>query len=344
MLKYWWSLLLVALVACSGSDGITTPPPTDQPVAVVQPVAAPPVPETVVTVGSGWEGSILPMAGWSVRNTSSASQSFTAYWTDFDNQALPRGSKSMTVRPNDVFEGSFNLNCVQVDLTYGVAGAAPFLFGYINADGKVVKSITDADRTACSPKPQPSPSPSPSPTPCAETWTPLPAVEENTSEWSKCTVLTGASVVPMCNALQTQTYELVIYEKNSCTAEKREKSRTKQSRTKDCSFTPTTTNAGHLVLVADQGEPRSGKSSKDYNVYREVDGPDVLIWHGKLAKGETVNIPVFGFTTGDKWYVRYDDESYKEYTTATCTIGVQKNWHPVLDFVCDKSTSCIVPK
>jgi hypothetical protein len=115
-----------------------------------------------------------------VRNLATTPSRFTAYYTSFDNQSLPLGSKGPVIRnTGDTWDETFGKTCIQVDLTYGNPGDAPFLAGYIDDKGNVVGRITDEIRKACTPvvppcrgeqcyptpNPSPTPTPQPSPTP-----------------------------------------------------------------------------------------------------------------------------------------------------------------------------------
>lgn len=164
-------LTLSLLAACGGGiESVTAPQPTgkehvEAPAEVsttplVVPVADP--------AGPSFEGYIKPFAGWSVKNTSGGTSTITAYITSFDDQKTPQASKTQVTGAGKYFEDSFNCTCVQVDLSYGGPGGRPFLFGYINHEGKVVKA-GQIDRAACNPQrnpdPEPTPTPSPSPSP-----------------------------------------------------------------------------------------------------------------------------------------------------------------------------------
>jgi hypothetical protein len=140
-------------VACSSP---TAPPEPQREVSsatapAVTAVSTPAPVNPAVSAGAEWEGSIGAFGSWSVKNLTQSKQSYTAYYTDFDNQSKSLGSKTGTFQPQDVFSGSFEKTCIQVDVTQGPAGTSPFLFGYINKAGQVVKSITAADRLACAP-------------------------------------------------------------------------------------------------------------------------------------------------------------------------------------------------
>jgi len=159
--KYVSTAILAVLIACN-SGSVTGPTPTpNTPAPVAQEAPAPPVANPPSAAPNDqtptWEGYIKPFAGWYVKNLSGNISTFTAYYTSFDNQSLSLGEKSGSFNSGDFFEGTFNKTCVQVDLTYGKAGDAPFLFGYVDNLGNVVKQINADIRKACAPVRVPDP-------------------------------------------------------------------------------------------------------------------------------------------------------------------------------------------
>ncbi len=150
----------VSLASCGGGS-VSGPVPVERAAA---PVAATVAPVAVSPAGPGWEGSVLPFAGWTVTNLSGIRQGYTAYYTSFDDQETALGSRYGEAQPGDTFEGSFHLTCVQVDVSQFGAGGLPLFYGFINTDGAVVKA-GQIDFAKCRPTPSPEPSPSPTPTP-----------------------------------------------------------------------------------------------------------------------------------------------------------------------------------
>lgn len=144
---------VVVLVACGGGTSVTGPSPDQQPVVstpVAQPAATPVPVAAPPATGPSFEGYITPNGGWYVKNLSTNISRFTAYYTSFDNQTLSLGSKTVDRNPGDTWEDSFNKTCIQVDLTYGAPGDTPFLAGFINHKGQVVRA-NEIDRAACAP-------------------------------------------------------------------------------------------------------------------------------------------------------------------------------------------------
>lgn len=80
------------------------------------------------------------------------------------------------------------------------------------------------------------------------TWITQEPVRENESDWGKCeekvkqsfSALTGGNPPPPqydeCEGVQSRTYDEVVYEVNSCTKDKREKSRTQKTEEQDCEY------------------------------------------------------------------------------------------------------------
>jgi hypothetical protein len=157
MLKKFASMALLALLVACDSGSVTSPTPQPNTPVAQQEVPPPVAPQPLAPPAEGpsFEGRILPFAGWDVKNTSGTVSQMTAYYTSFDNQSLSLGSKVYTVQTGDSFTDTFNKTCVQVDITYGDAGDAPFLAGFIDDQGAVVKQITVAIRAACAPKEEP---------------------------------------------------------------------------------------------------------------------------------------------------------------------------------------------
>jgi len=170
ILKKWIAVGMVAAFAACSNGTVTGPTQTEEIVAVAPAPAATLVPTPTPEVRvQFWEGGILPNAGWDVKNIGPQTESWTAYYTSFDNQSLALGSQQTTINRGDSFRGSFNKTCVQVDVTQGGPGDTPFLAGFIDHNGKVVRA-NQIDREACKPvvrvpDPEPTPLPSPSPTP-----------------------------------------------------------------------------------------------------------------------------------------------------------------------------------
>jgi hypothetical protein len=185
MLKKITSMALLALlVACNNSGSLSGPSDgaSDKPEHVTAPStprADVPLVDPVVdpASASSFEGYITPFAGWVVKNTSPASSTMTAYYTSFDDQSKALAFQTVVVGKGTYFEGSFNKTCVQVDISYSGPGGRPFLFGFINHEGKKVPA-SQIDRAACAPKREPTPEPTPTPTPSPEpTPTPTPTPE-----------------------------------------------------------------------------------------------------------------------------------------------------------------------
>jgi len=176
MKRYAAIVLVTVMFGCDGSGPtlptvVATPAPPSAPVVVAAPSPQPVDGQPV----KFWEGSILPFAGWDVKNVGPQKETWTAYYTSLDNQSLPLGSTKTTINRGDSFRGTFNKPCVQVDITQGGPGDTPFLAGFIDHNGKVVRA-SQIDREKCNPKPPcrseqcdptpyPTPTPSPSPTP-----------------------------------------------------------------------------------------------------------------------------------------------------------------------------------
>lgn len=178
------TLVLASLIACGGTSKLPT-----ETVEVSGPVATAPEPSSPTPPATNppsvsFEGRILPRAGWEVQNTSGSLSCWTAYLTSFDDQGTAIASSGQTcTQPGDWFRGSFDRTCVQIDLTYGtvVVGLSngaphPFLAGFINGYGNVVRAsqARDGCGPTSTPTPEPTPTPTPTPTP-SPTPTPTPS-------------------------------------------------------------------------------------------------------------------------------------------------------------------------
>lgn len=167
MKKVMAVLTMVALAAC-GSGTTSGPSGVEQPAQAAAPVAAPAVPVAVSspTLEVQWS----PNASWAITNNGDGTVFYTAQWTDFDNQALVRGSQDGDVKAGTTSRGSFDRGCAQVDLV-PLGGGKIFAFAFFGKDGRTFDPGTHPERIAeCRPKPTPTPTPTPfpTPTPCAD--------------------------------------------------------------------------------------------------------------------------------------------------------------------------------
>lgn len=214
--------VLAISIACGGGS-VTTPNEPQKDVANVStPPAVQPNPPTPFSAPAGaeWEGKVGEFGSWTVTNRTSSPQPYTAYYTDFDNQAKVLGQKSGTFQPNDSFTGTFNKSCIQVDVTQGAAGAPPFLYGFIDHEGKVV-AANQIDRKKCG-GPE-----------CIAEWIELQR-EVITGEWGPCQANSGADPSCVSTCARSRTITTIIKEKNTCTNEIREKSRTSRVQSEAC--------------------------------------------------------------------------------------------------------------
>lgn len=219
-----WTLAFMAGVVLQGctAGGPTAPDPVSQ--QAPAPVAAAPAPAPTATPTAvadptsptSFEGRILPNGGWTVKNTATTPSRFTAYYTSFDNQSLPLGSKPPVIRnPGDTYEDTFNLQCVQVDLTYGNPGDTPFLAGFIAKDGSVFNPSTSPAKVAeCRT------------VPCVEKW--IFDDEKFDTTYGEYGACSRPDVTPSDVSSSTQTacskkrtVTRVYYETSSCTQERR---------------------------------------------------------------------------------------------------------------------------
>jgi hypothetical protein len=96
-----------------------------------------------------------------VKNETDVPSVFYAYYTSFDNQSLALAVKTVTRQAGDTWEDTFDRTCIQVDLTYyatvvGGEGGHPFLAGFIDHNGNVVRD-SQIDRSKCNPPTPPPP-------------------------------------------------------------------------------------------------------------------------------------------------------------------------------------------
>ena len=250
ILKKWIAVGMVAAFAACSDGTVTGPDPVDEQVVVAAPVPeATPVPTPTPEVRvQFWEGGILPNAGWDVKNIGPQTESWTAYYTSFDNQSLALGSQQTTINRGDSFRGSFNKTCVQVDVTQGGPGDTPFLAGFIDHNGRVVRA-NQIDREACKPVIRvPDPEPTDPPSSCEPTFTERTVSEYNYGDWDKV----GFSG-EKCGK---RYYDVVKYTLNSCTEQ--ETNTVLESHKKDeleCSKEP---EIGLCHVEAQQGSNAGG--------------------------------------------------------------------------------------
>lgn len=194
------AVVCVALMAACGGGTIDTPTAVEQPAQTAAAPAAQPVVTPVVESPDGILVRWSSNASWAVTNNTAGTLYYTAQWTDFDNQALVRGTWDGNVRPGTTSEGSFNRGCAQVDLV-PLGGGKIFAFAFFDKQGRAFNPSYQPERVSeCrpqpsptptpkptpspSPTPTPTPSPSPTPTPCP-TPTPPPAVCKYTIDCGK---------------------------------------------------------------------------------------------------------------------------------------------------------------
>ena len=162
-MKKLMAVACLAVLAACGGGSTSGPSSVEQPATVAAaPATAPAAPQTVTAPG-GIDVRWGQSASWVLTNGSADTLRYTAQWTDFDNQALVRGSLDGVVAPGKTSEGSFDRGCAQVDL---VAGNGIFAFAFFDKAGRAFDPGTHPERIAeCRPQPTPKPSPSPTPTP-----------------------------------------------------------------------------------------------------------------------------------------------------------------------------------
>lgn len=218
--------LAVGIMACS-ELGETPSSPQRQVEETPAPIAAPsPTPQAVAAPAH--EGREMSWGSWgsgSIKNTTDIPQ---VYWacalranTDLAGVATtgPQG-----VRPGETWDFDLKTGCVQLDVTQNgcAAGFHPIEFNWYDEKGRAVGHPSRVDWALCDPG-EPV---------CTPTWLPLNYVTTTYGEWQTCRYTSNTA----CARSRTKT--VVVQEKNSCTNELREKSRTTTIEAEPCKCTP----------------------------------------------------------------------------------------------------------
>lgn len=258
-------VLGVLLVGCdSGGGTVSGPEPVNQPApapAVAAEAPAAPTPVADPTTTPDHECSIGKDASFSVKNNSTIPQQYAAWWTDFDNQDLVRGTHGpFEFKPGDSMIGSFNRQCVQVDVGQTVNGT-PYCFGFIDKEGNpFVPSRAPEKVAACRTKP------------CVEKWTVDEKPEVNYGKWSECAIDQGESITQTCSKSRTVT--TIYYETNSCTQERRvaRKSETTEKEACECPCIEKWTEVKEpKIITGDWSECVLGERTRtDIWIYYEI--------------------------------------------------------------------------
>lgn len=209
-----WTLAFAACVVLQSctADGPTAPTPTSEAPA---PVAAAPAPAPTATpsptdpnpVGNGRECS-LSGATLTLKNTDPISHSYFGWSTDFDQATTNKGVPSV-IRPGDTYDYTDPAGkCRQLDIAHEYNGIA-LCFAFLDKNGESFNpSSSPAKVTECRT------------VPCVEEWREQEERVVEYGEWGSCK---RGDTQEGC--YKSRKVTTIIYETNSCTRAKREKSR-----------------------------------------------------------------------------------------------------------------------
>lgn len=329
---------LGVVLACSQSDvtGPTTPTQTvtqqaPAPAVVAPTPAATPTPVPDVSnrgIGAEISGTTATIHSDAYHPTSATYCAFELLNGNFNTQAL-LGSKtisfqaggSATVALADVYS-TCGKKSLQIDVIRGEqCGSAP------NGAPDIILAHAFA------------------PYDNEGVWNAQTPVHENVGQWGSCQAAQASarSESQTCHGTQSRTFDLVTYEVNSCSQERREKTRVHSTESQNCDYAASVSWSSSLKLTADPHDPGFGlKSLFNYHIKKDVPGNnDPSIWDGRLAAGESVTVDVPNDHTG--YYGQYDSENNSKTNVvhADCPEhGPGLLWRPSLELVCKATYSC----
>jgi len=327
MRKWMTVVAACVLAACGGATTVTGPSETGQtPVAEATPApaqpAAPPVSPT--TPSGGWAVECTAGSRMTVGYSGSSDRAdVETYYTSFDNQNLKFGLERRTVERGSEFTRVFP-TCVQSDVDPLKGNSAGHCYFDINgqpfSDPKSPKVQECRDR--CVPE---------------QSWEE--EKERTYGEWlpGPAPNTTSASTQNLCVRYEHRL--IIVWEHNTCTKARREKSRRYEQRTIEGRLW------SRLRLLSDPNLPSSGNSFFNYHVYGVNGSEDSIpgvypspvdsqVYDQKLPKNTAVYIDVP--PDGRSFYAFYDGEiANRDRAKAECKLdSVQAEWHVDLRYEC----------